>query len=72
VARIRIPTPQKPQLLALDYADPRARPEPVGETGSVIETGGVLRTVEVASADDPRLAEYSRLTDAGLRTHLEA
>jgi len=72
VARIRIPTPKKPQLLALDYADPRARPEPVGETGSVIETGGVLRTVEVASADDPRLAEYSRLTDAGLRTHLEA
>jgi tRNA G18 (ribose-2'-O)-methylase SpoU len=32
----------------------------------------VLRTVEVDSADDPRLADYTRLTDAGLRTHLEA
>jgi tRNA G18 (ribose-2'-O)-methylase SpoU len=36
------------------------------------QTGGVLRTVEVDSADDPRLADYTRLTDAGLRTHLEA
>ena len=32
----------------------------------------MLRTVEVGSADDPRLADYTRLTDAGLRTHLEA
>jgi tRNA G18 (ribose-2'-O)-methylase SpoU len=32
----------------------------------------VLRTVEVGSADDLRLADYTRLTDAGLRTHLEA
>jgi len=32
----------------------------------------VLRTVEVGNADDPRLADYTRLTDAGLRTHLEA
>jgi tRNA G18 (ribose-2'-O)-methylase SpoU len=32
----------------------------------------MLRTVEVDSADDPRLADYTRLTDAGLRTHLEA
>jgi tRNA G18 (ribose-2'-O)-methylase SpoU len=32
----------------------------------------VLRTEEVGSADDPRLADYTRLTDAGLRTHLEA
>jgi tRNA G18 (ribose-2'-O)-methylase SpoU len=32
----------------------------------------VLRTVEVDSAEDPRLADYTRLTDAGLRTHLEA
>jgi tRNA G18 (ribose-2'-O)-methylase SpoU len=31
----------------------------------------VLRTVEVGSADDPRLLDYTRLTDAGLRTHLE-
>jgi tRNA G18 (ribose-2'-O)-methylase SpoU len=32
----------------------------------------VLRIVEIDSADDPRLADYTRLTDAGLRTHLEA
>jgi tRNA G18 (ribose-2'-O)-methylase SpoU len=36
------------------------------------QTGGMLRIVEVDSADDPRLADYTRLTDAGLRTHLEA
>ena len=36
------------------------------------QTGGVLRIVEVDSADDLRLADYTRLTDAGLRTHLEA
>ena len=32
----------------------------------------MLRIVEVDSADDPRLADFARLTDAGLRTHLEA
>jgi tRNA G18 (ribose-2'-O)-methylase SpoU len=32
----------------------------------------MLRTVEVGSADDPRLTDYTRLTDAGLRTNLEA
>jgi tRNA G18 (ribose-2'-O)-methylase SpoU len=32
----------------------------------------VLRTIKVDTADDPRLADYARLTDAGLRTHLEA
>jgi len=32
----------------------------------------MLRTVEVGSADDVRLADYTRLTDAGLRTYLEA
>jgi tRNA G18 (ribose-2'-O)-methylase SpoU len=36
------------------------------------ETRGVLRTIEVDRPDDPRLADYTRLTDAGLRTHLEA
>ena len=36
------------------------------------QTRGVLRIVEVDSADDPRLADYTQLTDAGLRTHLEA
>jgi tRNA G18 (ribose-2'-O)-methylase SpoU len=36
------------------------------------ETGKVPRTIEVDSAGDPRLADYTRLTDAGLRTHLEA
>jgi len=28
--------------------------------------------IEVGSADDPRLTDYTRLTDVGLRTHLEA
>ena len=32
----------------------------------------MLRIVEVDSPDDPRLADYVRLTDASLRTHLEA
>ena len=32
----------------------------------------MLRTIEVDRADDTRLADYTRLTDAGLRTHLEA
>jgi tRNA G18 (ribose-2'-O)-methylase SpoU len=32
----------------------------------------VLRTIEVDQPDDTRLADYTRLTDAGLRTHLEA
>jgi tRNA G18 (ribose-2'-O)-methylase SpoU len=32
----------------------------------------VLRAIEVGRADDPRLTDYTRLTDAGLRTHLEA
>src|ERR1700690_520410 len=36
------------------------------------QTGGMLRIVEVDSPDDPRLADYVRLTDASLRTHLEA
>jgi tRNA G18 (ribose-2'-O)-methylase SpoU len=35
-------------------------------------TGTVLRTVPIDSADDPRLADYTRLTDVGLRTSLEA
>ena len=36
------------------------------------ETSKVLHTIEVDRADDTRLADYTRLTDAGLRTHLEA
>jgi tRNA G18 (ribose-2'-O)-methylase SpoU len=32
----------------------------------------VLRTVPIDSADDPRLADFTRLTDVGLRTSLEA
>jgi tRNA G18 (ribose-2'-O)-methylase SpoU len=32
----------------------------------------VLRAIEVGRADDERLADYTRLTDATLRTHLEA
>jgi tRNA G18 (ribose-2'-O)-methylase SpoU len=34
--------------------------------------GTVLRTVPIDTADDPRLADYTRLTDVGLRTSLEA
>ena len=36
------------------------------------QTGSVPRTIEIGSADDPRLADYTQLTDVGLRTHLEA
>ena len=32
----------------------------------------MLRTIEIGSAGDHRLEEYTRLTDAGLRMHLEA
>jgi tRNA G18 (ribose-2'-O)-methylase SpoU len=32
----------------------------------------VLRTIELDNAGDARLADYTRLTDVGLRTHLEA
>ena len=32
----------------------------------------MLRTVSIGNADDPRLADYTRLTDVGLRTSLEA
>jgi tRNA G18 (ribose-2'-O)-methylase SpoU len=32
----------------------------------------VPHTISIASPDDPRLADYTRLTDVGLRTHLEA
>ena len=32
----------------------------------------MLRTIEIDRPDDTRLADYTRLTDAGLRTHLEA
>jgi tRNA G18 (ribose-2'-O)-methylase SpoU len=35
-------------------------------------TGSVIRTIPVDSADDSRLADYTRLTDVGLRTSLEA
>jgi tRNA G18 (ribose-2'-O)-methylase SpoU len=38
----------------------------------VRQTGGVPPSVFADSADDPRLADYTRLTDVGLRTHLEA
>jgi tRNA G18 (ribose-2'-O)-methylase SpoU len=36
------------------------------------QTLRVLHAIEVGSADDPRLTDYTRLTDASLRTHLEA
>jgi tRNA G18 (ribose-2'-O)-methylase SpoU len=36
------------------------------------QTGGMPRSVQVTTAGDPRLADYTRLTDVRLRTHLEA
>src|ERR1700733_1648970 len=48
----------------------RCSPSTVSRRGC--QTRGMLRTVEVGRADDARLADYTRLTDAGLRTHLEA
>ena len=36
------------------------------------EAKGALRVIEIDRADDERLADYTRLTDAGLRTNLEA
>ena len=36
------------------------------------QTGVVPRTVCIDSVGDPRLADYTRLTDVSLRTHLEA
>jgi tRNA G18 (ribose-2'-O)-methylase SpoU len=36
------------------------------------QTGGMPRSVLVTTAGDPRLADYTRLTDVRLRTHLEA
>jgi tRNA G18 (ribose-2'-O)-methylase SpoU len=44
----------------------------VSETGPAGDISGVLRAIEVGRADDPRLADFTRLTDATLRTHLEA
>jgi tRNA G18 (ribose-2'-O)-methylase SpoU len=38
----------------------------------VADTGNGLRVIEVGSAGDARVADYTRLTDAALRTHLEA
>jgi tRNA G18 (ribose-2'-O)-methylase SpoU len=38
----------------------------------VAHTGNALRVIEVGSADDARVADYTRLTDSALRTHLEA
>jgi len=42
------------------------------QTRAVPETTGALRVIEVGQAGDERLADYTRLTDAALRTHLEA
>jgi tRNA G18 (ribose-2'-O)-methylase SpoU len=44
--------------------------QPLAQIGG--HTGNVLCTVPIDSADDPRLADYTRLTDVGLRTSLEA
>jgi tRNA G18 (ribose-2'-O)-methylase SpoU len=36
------------------------------------QTGRVLKTIPIGDADDPRLADYTRLTDVSLRISLEA
>jgi tRNA G18 (ribose-2'-O)-methylase SpoU len=36
------------------------------------QTGAVLQVIEIGDAEDPRLADYTRLTDISLRTSLEA
>jgi tRNA G18 (ribose-2'-O)-methylase SpoU len=57
---------------------PASETAPVSDTGSASDTGpagegsGVLRVVEIDGAGDPRLSDYTRLTDASLRTALEA
>src|SRR3984885_3855338 len=48
----------------------RCSPSTVSRRGC--QTRGMLRTIEVDRPDDIRLADYTRLTDASLRTHLEA
>src|ERR1700749_2618801 len=48
-------------------AGARARTRPPGR-----HTVDVLRTVDIDRPDDPRLADYTRLPDPGLRTSLEA
>jgi len=40
--------------------------------GGVRQTGVVPRTVCIDTPGDPRLADYTQLTDVSLRTHLEA
>ncbi len=50
----------------------RGCPELSTATLSWDETESVLSTIEVAQAGDERLADYTRLTEATLRTHLEA
>src|SRR5260370_32455802 len=41
-------------------------------TGLFGQTGAVLQAIEVGDAEDPRLADYTQLTDISLRTSLEA
>ena len=40
--------------------------------GLLGHTGAVLQAMEIGDAEDPRLADYTRLTDISLRTSLEA
>jgi tRNA G18 (ribose-2'-O)-methylase SpoU len=46
---------------------------PIGVVASRFgQTGAVLQVIEIGDADDPRLADYTQLTDVSLRTSLEA
>ena len=45
---------------------------PIGVVASRFgQTGAVLQVIEIGEAEDPRLADYTQLTDISLRTSLE-
>jgi tRNA G18 (ribose-2'-O)-methylase SpoU len=45
----------------------------IGEAAGLLRhTGAVLQAIEIGDAEDPRLADYTQLTDISLRTSLEA
>src|ERR1700745_1761014 len=53
----------------MEYAGPLAIGVMIGLFG---QTGAVLQAIEIGDAGDPRLADYTQLTDISLRTSLEA
>ena len=63
----RHPVSAEPLSGALDHSGSAPQPSLQGR-----RLGGVPHPIEVDSAADARLADYTRLTDAALRIHLEA